>query len=261
MAKDAEIKLSEILKTSSDLTKVLTYRPQKSRGKFINETDSGIKNFLSSVLGLDKIEQAYNSLHTKATNLEVEVKSLEQNIAFIQNNIQNLTVSDEDISKAKIAYDDANNRLAGMTNPDSKIKELNSKIEKVKHEINNRNRIVKEVDLTSQQNQVIKVNVQNLQKEINTLKDNICPTCLREWDRTAVLIDEKEGSVKKLLETLKSNISFINNSAPITDDNYYKTLNSTMEGLQLEIGKISTPINDAYKVKEIAKNNLDILLD
>jgi DNA repair exonuclease SbcCD ATPase subunit len=63
-------KLNGIFGMAPDMLEALTYRPQRQRGLFINKTDAEKKEFLSSLLKLDRFETAVETSNAKAKELE-----------------------------------------------------------------------------------------------------------------------------------------------------------------------------------------------
>lgn len=77
-------KLNEITGLSPELLAALTYRGQKKPGLFLSKTDSEKKEFLSSLLGLDKIEEAVESSKETIKKLEAELEILRVNLASLK---------------------------------------------------------------------------------------------------------------------------------------------------------------------------------
>ena len=67
--------LDGFLGISTETLASLTFRPQKSRGFFLNKTDSEKKEFLSSVLGFDKIESALDVADKENSRLNKEAEA------------------------------------------------------------------------------------------------------------------------------------------------------------------------------------------
>lgn len=73
-AKAVAEKTAEAIGLSPDMLAALTYRAQKKPGLFLNKTDSEKKEFLSQLLGLNKIEEAVEKAQERIKDLEVEAK-------------------------------------------------------------------------------------------------------------------------------------------------------------------------------------------
>lgn len=71
-ASAVETKLRELTGLSVDMLSALTYRAQKSPGLFINKTDSEKKEFLSSLLGLEKYEEAVETAQENVKRLQIQ---------------------------------------------------------------------------------------------------------------------------------------------------------------------------------------------
>lgn len=105
-------KLAQTIGLSPELLSALTYRGQKQPGLFLSKTDSEKKEFLSSLLGLDRIEEAVEEAKERLKQLEARasadkesieshpvgeeppapegIANLEQTIFSLQKNIQKL---------------------------------------------------------------------------------------------------------------------------------------------------------------------------
>lgn len=77
-------KLQTLTGLSPDLMKALTYRPQKKPGLFLSMTDSEKKEFLSTLLGLEELENAYEIALQNARQAEKEVENARRSLELIQ---------------------------------------------------------------------------------------------------------------------------------------------------------------------------------
>lgn len=73
-------KTTETIGLSPDMLAALTYRAQKKPGLFLSKTDSEKKEFLSQLLGLNKIEEAVDAAQEKIKNLDVDIKVQEASL-------------------------------------------------------------------------------------------------------------------------------------------------------------------------------------
>jgi DNA repair exonuclease SbcCD ATPase subunit len=71
-AASLENKIQEITGLNSELLQALTYRKQRSAGMFLSRTDASKKEFLTSLLGLEKIESAIEDSQNKIKKYELD---------------------------------------------------------------------------------------------------------------------------------------------------------------------------------------------
>jgi len=70
--KPAEAKLQVLLGVPSEMLEALTYRAQKTPGRFISKSDSEKKEFLSGLLGLERFEDAAEAAGKEANAIPVD---------------------------------------------------------------------------------------------------------------------------------------------------------------------------------------------
>lgn len=256
LTKDAGEKLSEILKTAPDLTKALTYRPQREFGKFINDTDSDNKEFLSSLLGLGAIETAHDQLTQEISTLKSRIETLTSNIKFSVDYLNSQKGIEAECEKAKKEYEDTQRRLDSLSNSDDQINSLLQEITQLDQELVKVNKVSREVQKATYENQSIKTEAINLTEEISSLKQSICPTCKQQWNKAQDTIAQKEVRIKQLSEMMKSNITLINNAKPLLNIEYMTDLNNKKSKAQYAIGQFKAPVLDAQTAKRNAESHL-----
>ncbi len=250
----AKEKIAEILNTSPELLKALTYRPQRSTGKFINMTDSGMKDFLSSVLKLDALELAADRVEADIKNFEL---GLERQKGFRDASHRALEagsiLTTEDLQKAQKEYERAALTLKNLET-NSAFDEINAEIKLIQTKLHEANQVSQKVSQAEYENKAIRSQVMTLHEEIAQIKSNICYTCKREWDSGKGLQEAKEQRLQELLQKMQVNISIIKNSSPILEN--APTLQSKMAELQMKIGQAKAPVESARSAKQSAAASL-----
>lgn len=89
-ASAVEAKIAEFIGLDSAVVKLLTYRGQKKTSAFLTMTDSDKKDFLSQILGLDKIETAIDESAAKEKTLELDSAKAMAGLSVLQTNHQQL---------------------------------------------------------------------------------------------------------------------------------------------------------------------------
>lgn len=120
--------LRQLLALDKDLLEALTYRRQKSPGRFLSMTDADKKEFLSKLLGLEKLEQSVGEVSKSLPALQATVERAKVVEQGIRNELANLPViidqpADEgpakhacavtrsELSRAEKEFDEACKRL------------------------------------------------------------------------------------------------------------------------------------------------------
>lgn len=249
----AEEKLAEILKTPPDLARALTYRPQRKPGTFINSTDSEKKEFLATLLGLDKLEQASEeftqSLNQETTWIEQAQVSLKQMLDFVMQGAVNdadLEKSKRDFEAAKLRYDQV---VAGSESP-----ELQQQLATAYQQLQQVNQTKMLVARSRQDATTLKSQIVQLGNEVKKLADHLCYTCHRHWDSAAGELDKKKTLAHALHSKLKECESVEINAAPLLAAE--PQISAEYTRINQAIGQLKAPIQDAYSALTIARDTL-----
>lgn len=249
--------IQKIIKTPSELAKVLTYREQRKPGVFINSTDAKKKDFLSTVLGLYEIENALSEFNKELNNFKVQQGSHSATAQTLENVLTTSVVSDEEINQAKSNFEQLQIRLNEILNNKDKIQELTNEKLKATGELTKIQQVKINKNSATSNNQNIKATVMRLKKEVEKLQENICPTCQREWDNSEGLAEHKKAEIEKLIELMKENIAVIKNSDPIIASE--PTIQQQITKLDTAIANLQTPAQDARNACISAKSNYEHL--
>ena len=238
---DAEAKLAAIVRTPLDLAKNLVYRPQLSRGEFLNSTDAQKKEFLSTMLGLQQIEAAHDKVNQDLTSKNNEIMRQELGVQAQVAAITNYDVPEDQIlaaetkleaaakaveaaeTKLQPAEDEYANALhnevqaksqADAFVPDTskgqaEYTKLVGEARAVQATIEQYNSLSRKGGIASAQNKTVRSQIMTLQGEIEEISQSICPTCKREWNQGQTLIDQKTKNINDLLATMQANIEAI----------------------------------------------------
>jgi exonuclease SbcC len=254
MTEDAKEKINALLKVSPDLLKVLTYKPQREKGQFLNMTDSQAKEFLSSVLNLNAIEQAIEQIETKIKNTEITFSQINGSYEVVSNFVQSFNISKEEITKARQIYDEAKKRFEAVSSePKLTIQNLKEKLNQINEEINKVLQVRQKVDSAKYETTILNKQIEQLKVEVNKLKEQVCYTCLRQWDKSQELLDKKLSEIKVLEHKVQVNEAIIKNSAPILEN--YSVLQAQQAELNKQIGELNSTITSAQLALQSAEQN------
>lgn len=101
-AKQLEERISSNIGLTPELLQPLTYRAQKQPGLFLSKTDAQKKEFLTSLLGLEKFERAFELSQESVRELDPKVKGQEYIVGQISEDLKRLSV----IPPARISSED-----------------------------------------------------------------------------------------------------------------------------------------------------------
>lgn len=215
MATDAEETIAKILKSSPDLARTLTYRAQREFGNFIHSTDSDKKEFLSKVLDLDTIELAHEQLSNQYKTLTLESDRLRADIDSLVEFVKGVSVTPEDYATATENYNQA--KEAANQTDNSKIKEIADESQKYQKQISEIQSVKARIDRNEIENRNYREQMLKIKADNDKLQSCICPTCLREWDKTADLIDQNNKKIQDLALKAQTNIEFKKNSESLLE--------------------------------------------
>ena len=255
----AKEKLDEILKAPSELIKALTYRPQREKGTFLSNTDSKNKEFLTKILGLDSVESASDIFAKQVSAIDQNILMLQSNLDQLNASYQSSMVSDGDLVTAQESLNTAQARVSELTSSQESINANNEEINQIRLEIQKIRNAEMEVNNSKQQNVAIRAGIESIQSEIIKLKSGICPTCEREWQKFQALVDSKTNEMMKLGESMKYNLTVINNATPMINPDHQKVLGDRLAALQMASAQLASPMNDANTSVQMAQNNYNTL--
>lgn len=257
LSKGADERLTEILKTAPELISSLTYRPQRKHGRFLNSTDSDNKDFLSALLDLNSLETASDNLTREKTQLELQIANMTNSISKDTEMLSVLSGAKAKIPDAQKACIDAQQRYVSLSSPSFLI-EAEQKLELIKTEIQKSTRLINQAGIAESDNNTIRNQLLTVEKEIQAIENNMCPTCKREWDLGQEKLNDLLDTKKQLLDRARSNISIIESVRPIKEA--FKELTLEAEKITKQIGELSAPAEDARKNFHAAENLLQQLM-
>lgn len=253
LAKAHEEKFREILRSSPDLIKVLTYRQQREKGRFLNQPDSANKEFLSSVLGLGQLELASDSLSADSDRISKEIEGLRQQIMGSEQTLPSLMEAKAKVPEAERAYSEARQRVQ-LLSSGTEANELSNKVMQVSGEIQKIRTVGTSASVAKNDNDTIRSQIEAINREVEALNHQICPTCRREWDQGQVRIDQLVESRRILLNRARGNMTVIDSYGPM--EAALPGLQQQLEELNRKIGTLQAPLADARNAMFSAQNYL-----
>lgn len=225
--------IEKVFGLTSEMLHTLAYRPQRSDGLFLTKNDTEKKEFLSALLGLDKIEKGVdNASETVKTltkdlaSIEAQIKSKKEVLAQIKlvditaieaENLSLTTeISDHQIEKERYekkyeedmvkdaeinkAIDEKYSKLREQGKALLKAHQASDVALQASTEYNNghiRNYIAKE-QLRLAAIQAKKIELSDLTGQACDLQENKCYTCNRYWDEAGTKLTEAYERIKDL---------------------------------------------------------------
>lgn len=245
--KTADEKLQQILGHNPDLVKTLTYRKQGETESFISAADSANKEFLSAVLGLEKLESAADAvqqeLNTVTRTLEVTQARVDSYVTQLQNPPNELKIKEAEqaMVKARQEYALKSNSQDTVAAIRGQIHQLNGKLNEIQNE-------QRKLDRLSYENQTLKPKMLALKQEVDTLKASICPTCKREWDSAQLLIDSKSQELAQMAQKMRENLTALNQAATQDQSKIIADINTAIAQKNTEMGQINGSLESARQV-------------
>ena len=127
--------MQEILGKNPELTKAITYRKQRVRGKIVNSTDSELKEFLTQPLGLDEVETAADTFTQSTNAIQSKLDLLKRDLANFEMTLPMSLVSDADMQAADQAFIAAKAKYDSLQHTQGEYERLWHEAEAVKKEI------------------------------------------------------------------------------------------------------------------------------
>ena len=262
-------KLKEIISTAPELTKTLTYSPQRSDEKFITKTDSEQKEFLTTVLNLGQLEAAEEKLsarlkdvqlkHQSATGTIKQIEVLEPTVRFITQ--EELQASYDEVMRL-----DAIRKSVGNTDSSQQLRQ---EIALFDAEIGKIHAITQASANATYQNTQIKHTVESLKAQIEQirgqiahLQKNTCPTCLQEWGSAEVQVRQYQDKITAHQTTIahhgqtwKANMATIQAGEPYKDPSIIASIQSQKTAKQQELVALGAPAQEAERNFAMANQN------
>lgn len=195
----AEEKLAELLKTAAPIVEALTYRSQRTFGRFVHSDDQQKKEFLSSVLGLSDLENACEKAEKDKLVVDSELNSLQSTLTAVLLMIDNQDYSAEverataQYNKAKQDYDIA---LQSSKVPETLVLEINQ-LKQTVSELKQKQQYIfgYKHELSMLNNKLA-----SLAGEIQILEGQECFTCHQHWAKSQSEIDRKRNEGMALMD-------------------------------------------------------------
>jgi DNA repair exonuclease SbcCD ATPase subunit len=248
-ATGAKEKLQEILKTSPELVKTLTYRPQRQKGFFLSNTDSENKEFLTQVLNLEQIEEASNHFSTELSSITSQNSLVERDLANLNANLASYIVDNAAIEKAKAEVLSATARVEALSSSSESLMALKQEMSLVENEINKMNQVDRSVQSAESNIAAIKQRAMGLKQENEVLSKGICHTCKQEWNKSMDKIESNQREIRSLVEEMKKNNALIENAAPLRDPTYRNAIMQKRSDLAIQMGSLSSSLSEAVQNK------------
>jgi DNA repair exonuclease SbcCD ATPase subunit len=251
LAKGADEKLIEILQVTPELAEALVSRSQRTPGRFINSTDAAKKEFLAPLLKLDQVEKASDTLSTELAIDNEKKAMLTSEIKTLTNTLTSLTVTEVDIEVASAKWRELDAQFDNANQPTEELESLNKRTISVDAELAKVQMVRRQSDSAVYENGMIKANVMALQKEIEVLQAQICPTCRREWDAGQEKLKQKETEKLQLLTKMQINLAIIKNSELVMSQEpdlkaEKTTITQKLADLKTPLATLSQSVSLAY---------------
>jgi exonuclease SbcC len=244
LSKGAEERLAEILRTAPELMASLTYRPQRKHGRFLNSTDSDNKEFLSSLLGLGALEQTCDDLSRDKDRITAEVGTIEAVVQRDESMLPMLAEAKAKLPAAQETYSEAVKRYNLMQAAQGTAA-LQQQNDQVRFEIQRSNQMISQAAVAESDNNTIRSQLAAIDQESEILRNNICPTCKREWDRGQDRLDHLAATKKNLIDKARGNVTVIESVKPVREA--LPRLIAQSEALVNQMGQMKAPIDDALR--------------
>lgn len=126
-AKIVEEKLREVLGLTPELLEALTYRKQMGRGQFLGRTDSEKKEFLTTLLGLEKFEKAVEVSQENIRKLEPLAEAARQDVTRWQEEVE--SIRQQGLEEPQ---DDMEKHRADLEAAEDKVKAAEALLDQIK---------------------------------------------------------------------------------------------------------------------------------
>jgi DNA repair exonuclease SbcCD ATPase subunit len=257
LVKGAKEKLQEILGGNQEMVKSITYRKQRKPGKIVNSTDAEIKEFLTNPLGLNEIETAGETFIQQLNKTAQSLELLKRDEANLSSVLPMNFVSDEEASRVQNEYNAALATYNSMKDA-GVSSELQAQAQECKVEISKLHELSRGVQFKRNENANIKSNVLSLQAEIQSLENNFCPTCSREWNQAQDLLAQKTTKIDQLISVMRVNVEYVKNAEPMLSN--LPNLEQRLQELNQKIGETLAPLESASSALRSAQITLNTII-
>lgn len=255
LSKSAEEKLEEILGAKLDLVSVLVDRAQREFGRFLNDTDSENKEFLSPLLGLSELENAIDNFEADITWLETQLTSNKQALIMVENDLAQFPITiPVQIAETEDALAAANLKLFSLQSKSNAI-DLTQELGAVKKALADIGMARMLIMRSKDNNATIRATIERLNGELNILKQQTCYTCNREWNQAQSLVSQKLAEITRLLDEMKINLAAIANAEPILASE--PEAMTKQSDILKKLGELSGPLESASAAQHAIKGQLD----
>lgn len=256
LTKGAKEKLREILMTDLELVKDLTYREQRSRGKFINSTDSEKKEFLSQLLKLDKFEALYEKYNKEQSDTAMAVTLLETQIQTMRSmNGSEAPVTAQEIQAAEANVEQCKKRIWEMGQGNLEV--LQQQLQFAQSELQKFVTAETQMRIAQNNNASLRTSITQTKQQIETMKAHKCPTCEQEWHNNQTKVEGVENYLADCLKQFESNMVLIKNAQIMVDQ--LPVMRQEVSKLQIQIGESQAPLRDAQSALASANQLLSNL--
>ncbi|MGH7241360.1 MAG: hypothetical protein ACREGB_03635, partial [Candidatus Saccharimonadales bacterium] len=236
----------------------MTYRPQRTHGFFLNSADSDKKEFLTTLLGLQEIEQGNEQFDIELTGLKTTRSNAASQLEYAKTNKALYAVRDEDMQAAKTQYEQAQQRVQALIGNTEEAALLQQKL-LVEEEIRKTNVVSSQVQAAKNDNVNLRNNMIQLQAEIKSLEDQKCHACLREWKNSATVLATKTQTYKEKYAKMEANLAVIANAESILAN--APQLAAKQQEIISRMGQLRAPVADANNALQAAGNALRGMTD
>lgn len=236
-AKMVESELQKLIGIPTELLEALTYRQQQERGRFLKMTDGKKREFLSTLLGVNELEEQIAESIKKSNDLQKEAEALDKVTLALQSvlvepkvlELKDTQMLKQEVSERLVNYnsellkldlfrenikyipppneaeqikqklDECNKRILTLEAKEKTYKqEINLKCKEIRDQVFN-------LDLLNAQKTAHLRNIQLLELENLKLSESKCNTCLRPWENAEaklLLNEEKIRNLRREIEEI-----------------------------------------------------------
>lgn len=254
----AQEKLDFALGVTSDLLKILTYRPQREPGSFLKAPDSEKKNLLREMLQLTEIDEAYDRIKLEHDSNKIKIDMLERELQFLNQNINSWSINENEYEKLKASYIECQREIDSIKN-NKGLLEGTQRLNVLRSEISDVNHLISQVSAKKQQNSDILLRIKNIQTEIMVMEEEKCPTCMQFWSTGGNVADQRKVSMSVLNKQLEDNSKVISRYEEFL--NKLNLLTDEYDEISIKTGSESRRAKELLEKSNILKNNLKMMAD
>jgi DNA repair exonuclease SbcCD ATPase subunit len=267
-AKAVNDALPGILGCDINMFQAMVFRPQKTQGFFIHKTDSQKKEFLSSVLGLNDIENLIQKLELEIKEQELQYASETSVLEKWKESIKDPITSIPDKTALLEQFKTLEKQKTDFKMPypkdDPNIQLAEQFLQKMQREITVMERSYGEARLAIQLHDSRMEKLKSyaetekkLNKELELLKLNTCPTCKQVWNSQESKILHIEDELSKYA-TAKAQLTELGLAKPADPEAQRVAIAEKQAQLNIFKGKLSETME--FQKQEFQKE-LKVLSD